>query len=790
MNDRFFKQVAAAALREARIILPEWLPDGRVTGNEYVALNPTRTDKSLGSFKINLQNGNWCDFATNDKGGDLISLYAYLKSLSQAEAARDLAMRLGLERNPRPLSQVANPTRSEWRPIMPVPTDAGKAQPHPRWGRPSAVWTYKDAEGRRLGHVCRFDPPEGNKQILPLIFCEGPDNSHAWRWQGFPEPRPLYGLDKLVAKPDASVLVVEGEKAADAAQELFPDMVLITSPGGSNAAGKADWSLLRGRAVTIWPDADKAGADYARQVAALLQGAGAESVRMVQPGKNLSQGWDLADPLPNGWTVDKLRTLLEAADPPEPEPAQAVQVEGPGEWEPNIRPWPTLQEAALHGLAGDFVRLACKDSEADPAAVLATFLVRFGIEAGSGPHVQVGEAVHPPRLFSVVVGSSSKARKGTSAKPVDRLFSLNSHNSHIPAHTSPGPLSTGEGLVWRVRDPVESWQLDKNTGQGKYVVNDPGEKNKRLFVLDEELATALQCTKREGNTLSTVLRTLWDTGNVEPLTKSNRTKVTGAHIGIVTHITGPELDRLLGEVEALNGYSNRFLWVCARRRKIVPFPKAMPQAEVERLQGRVLSALGACREPRQIDLSSEARALWEQVYPELTQDHPGLAGAVINRGEAQVLRLALVYALLDCAAQIDICHLQAALAMWKYCRDSALYIFGGREADSTAQRVISALEGGPLTATKLFKVFNNHISKARLAAALQELIASGKVAEQRELAKTKPKTVYLLCEKCELCELSPSYPDKEKDNSQNSHNSQTDSDPVVDRWTGPSEVEI
>lgn len=155
-----------------------------------------------------------------------------------------------------------------------------------------------------------------------------------------------------------------------------------------------------------------------------------------------------------------------------------------------------------------------------------------------------------------------------------------------------------------------------------------------------------------------------------------------------------------------------------------------------------------------------------------------------------MLRLALIYALLDCADQIESCHLEAALALWAYCRDSALYIFGGREPDSVAQRVVSALEDGPLSATELFKVFNNHVSKARLAAALQELIASGRVAEKREPAKTKPKTVFTLCEQCELCELSPADLRGGKDNSQNSHNSQANFDLAVDRWAGPPEVEI
>ena len=101
--------------------------------------------------------------------------------------------------------------------------------------------------------------PAGEKSILPLSYCEDDAGRRSWRWQHLPAPRPLYGLDHLVLRAAAPVLVVEGEKAADAAAKLFPDHVAVTSSGGSNAAGKADWSPLAGRQVVIWPDRDAPG---------------------------------------------------------------------------------------------------------------------------------------------------------------------------------------------------------------------------------------------------------------------------------------------------------------------------------------------------------------------------------------------------------------------------------------------------------------------------------------------------------------------------------------------------
>ena len=138
------------------------------------------------------------------------------------------------------------------------------------------------------------------------------DGRQAWRAVGFPTPRPLYRLPDILAKPDASVLVTEGEKAADAAGALFANMVATTPPHGAKSPSKADWGPLKGRTVGVWPDADSSGADYAQDVVRLASAAGAASVAIVEVPADFPKRWDLANPLPNGWTVDGLRELLGA----------------------------------------------------------------------------------------------------------------------------------------------------------------------------------------------------------------------------------------------------------------------------------------------------------------------------------------------------------------------------------------------------------------------------------------------------------------------------------------------
>jgi putative DNA primase/helicase len=105
-----------------------------------------------------------------------------------------------------------------------------------------------------------------------------------------PAPRPFYGLDRLAARPSAPVLVVEGEKAADAAATLFPEYVTVTWPGGGKAVGKAEWRALAGRAVAAWPDNDAAGHEAVAAVAKALATAGAASAAVVDVPRNWPDG--------------------------------------------------------------------------------------------------------------------------------------------------------------------------------------------------------------------------------------------------------------------------------------------------------------------------------------------------------------------------------------------------------------------------------------------------------------------------------------------------------------------
>lgn len=209
--------------------------------------------------------------------------------------------------------------------VAPIPDDAPPMPAHPAHGRPAATWTYHDDSGAPTFHVCRFDHADGGKDVLPLTLWRK-DGALRWQWKGYHKPRPLYGLHRLAARPDARVLIVEGEKAADAAAMLLSGFVAITSPGGAAGAKHANWSPLAGRRCTIWPDADEPGAKYAAEVARLLREAGAASVTVadldalaVLAGAALPEGFDAADV--QGIEPAALAKWIEgAAEHAEPEP--------------------------------------------------------------------------------------------------------------------------------------------------------------------------------------------------------------------------------------------------------------------------------------------------------------------------------------------------------------------------------------------------------------------------------------------------------------------------------------
>lgn len=415
---------------------------------------------------------------------------------------------------------------------------------------------------------------------------------------------------------------------------------------------------------------------------------------------------------------------------------------------PNDPPWPApLAPEAFHGLAGELTQAIAPVSEADPVAILAHILIGFGNAVGNGPHVLVQHVKHPARLFGVMVGRSAKGRKGTAWSEPKTV--LTEATPTWVQRLRNGGLSSGEGLVYQVRDPSYSRVQVKEHGEVvgfEEVESDPGVSDKRLLVVEEEFAQALSVMKREGNTLSTIIRSAWDHGDIQPLTKQSPTKATGAHISIIGHITRDELRLRLDENHLLNGFGNRFQWYAVRRGNVLPDGGGLSDAEVAAYARGVESALAQAGALGRVVRDPRASELWHSVYPALSDDKPGLFGAAVARAEAQVLRLSLVYALLDGSPVIREEHLLAALAVWDYCEASARWVFGQSTGNKDADRILEAGRAAGdkgLSGTEIQGVFNKNLNPERLHAAVQLLLNLRLARPEQVKTGGRPRTVYL-----------------------------------------------
>lgn len=381
-----FAGLAAALLRQVDSLLPRWLPNGfERNGRWYIG----DFDGSAGeSANVNMSTGQWIDNAApdEDKGGDLISLYARIHGLNNGQAARQLMLDMGWapldDRLPAraamqasapasdapPWADEASPAaqppalkrRTTWRAITPVPATAPQ---------PDFVWAYRDKRadawaeldavrtwryefnGQHFGFVARFEriSSDGDvvKDTLPRTWCVDESDGRGtmqWRWKAWDAPRPLYlpagCLSDDTARP---VVVVEGEKCAEAGHQLLGEQFdFVSWPGGCKTWAMASWAWLQGRAVVLWPDCDakRKGLNKAEReagvepcikplmpeplqpgMAAMLgigsllqaqQGCTVTICRIPLPG-NVSDGWDIADAIAQGWTADQVREFITSA---------------------------------------------------------------------------------------------------------------------------------------------------------------------------------------------------------------------------------------------------------------------------------------------------------------------------------------------------------------------------------------------------------------------------------------------------------------------------------------------
>lgn len=420
-----------------------------------------------------------------------------------------------------------------------------------------------------------------------------------------------------------------------------------------------------------------------------------------------------------------------------------------------LRPWPSPPAPAVwHGIIGEIVRQIEPHTEADPVAVLGQLLVMLGNVIGRVPRWETDGVSHGTNLYLTIVGTTSAGRKGTSFAQARAV--LKGCDSTWMANGFSGGLVSGEGVIYAVRDPIVKRMRTGDQKQGMLSFNeielDPGIQDKRLLIVESEFGRVLSVMKRDGNTLSEVLRDGWDGTELKTNSKNSPLTATNAHISLIGHVTSQELIAKLGDNEITNGFANRFMWLCARRSKLLPHGGEAHLIDWTDVRNRMWDAIswaslgGDSPGGLKIDRDDEANKLWNEHYRRLTTPPPGNVGALMCRAAPHVMRVAAIYAIMDRSTFVKKVHLEAGLAFWKYCEESVAYLFGSAELDEHAQELLEGLrkagEKG-LTVTQIRRtIFGNHKDAgAWMKKVIPGLVRSGLAELKESKGKGRPTRI-------------------------------------------------
>ena len=384
------------------------------------------------------------------------------------------------------------------------------------------------------------------------------------------------------------------------------------------------------------------------------------------------------------------------------------------ETRPSCRDWPEpMSDDAFYGLAGDFVRLVENETEADRHALLASFLLMASLLFGRRVYYRVGKTKHFCNEYVALVGpTGSGGRKGLSLDYAAFIF--DEKFSWINKRRFYG-ISSGEGLIQKMMPNAD-------IGETMEMVRE------YLGVLTE-LAVLMTVSSRDGNTSSMVIRQGWDGQTLESPSKKNPLRTENAFLSLIGHITPTELLATLTTTDRANGLANRFMFLAVRRSK--ELPEGGADVNLLDIGERLLKARSAAMERPgtwEICRNVEAKHLWAEEYHDLITHSEDMTGAILSRAEAHVLRISMIYALLDCSRDIKPEHVRAALAFWDYCKRTAEFYFRGSTGDADGDQIVQFVRAhGQITRSDVHRLFNRNRTADWEAGKLAQLVRAGKL---------------------------------------------------------------
>lgn len=344
---------------------------------------------------------------------------------------------------------------------------------------------------------------------------------------------------------------------------------------------------------------------------------------------------------------------------------------------------PELHPSALYGVLKYMVDAACANTEAVPSTVGINILARFAATLGNTAYIQIGDQRRHLRMNALIVGPTAKGRKGTSADMPDELFRLVDGQLGWAPLRKLTALATGEGLIHQLRDP-HIYVI-----AGREVV-DPGVPDKRLLCDVSEFAGVLAQARREGSTISTVLRDAFDGRTLTTPTKTSFNKASNTHICVVGSVPETEIIKSLSSIDITNGLANRFAMFYSVRTKTVPMPEPTDATLMRAFAEHVRAALWEGVARGQIRMDTEAEAYWHWVYDYIeNQTYPPAVASLLGRQSTYTLIFAALLALLNREYVVECKHLEAALSWMKYWEQTALFVFSNGDQNEEAHRMRS-----------------------------------------------------------------------------------------------------
>ena len=362
-------------------------------------------------------------------------------------------------------------------------------------------------------------------------------------------------------------------------------------------------------------------------------------------------------------------------------------------------PW--WDDSILYGPAGDVIRKISQYNESHPAGMLVDLLISIGSIIGRGPYFNVNATRHYTNEFMVRVGVSSKSRKGSGRDAIDSLLKI-LDPQWFDNQIEKG-FGSGEAIINRLRDTVVETRLNKAGVFEEHTV--PGVTDKRLCVREGEFASILVLARKPESRADVVLRDGWDGATLRNTVKgktrdgfSNSTKCDEPHLSISADTTIDELRLKMPPGADSNGFGNRFLYVYVTRLK--KCPNGGPTLDWSEEFKYFLRVKEFATTVKLVSMTDQARKWWNRRYSDLDDngDEHGetLAVKMTNRGPAHLRRIAMLYALIDLSSQIKVRHFQAALKLWNYCQESAMFIFDHTTKEQ--HRIVSWINmRGPVT---------------------------------------------------------------------------------------------